>query len=111
VIVSEPLVLIPYALENRIPDYNLHPIQLSNEVKWEIIRRISHFLKNLKDKQPTRERIYYVGSKHHYEMLMTANNICNTIFELVSIIPFHGIRDYTKAAQSMREIIRENDRV
>ncbi|WP_457558243.1 DUF5591 domain-containing protein [Candidatus Harpocratesius sp.] len=106
IIISEPQTIIPYELEDCCPAYDYPPGQLNKRDEWQLVRRLNIFLAKLKEVNPVRKRIYYFGGKHHYILLAKANHILN-YFEIVSLIPYRGIRDYSKDAKYFTKIIRK----
>lgn len=69
VVISEPLTIVPYALEGQHPDYNVptEDLTIQDEVAFTI--RLGNWLNIVKRKQPKRKYIYYIGGTHHYFVL------------------------------------------
>lgn len=100
VILSEPLTIIPYELEDHIlrPDYNLPVKELSIQSEWIFMRQLALWLLRVKTVQPSRYYIYYIGAKHHYFILKYSNAIAGSPFKIIYKIPERGILGYSKAA-------------
>ncbi|MBD3343107.1 MAG: hypothetical protein GF353_28680 [Candidatus Lokiarchaeota archaeon] len=107
IIISEPQTVIPYALEKHCPDYDYPPGNLTIRDRWQLVRRLGIFLGFLKDKEPKRKRIYYIGSKHHCFILQDALLNVSYCFNLIYTIPAYGIRDYAKYAKEFSLIIKK----
>ena len=109
IILSEPLTIIPYALEAHElrPDYNLPVDELSIQSEWIFIHQLSLYLLRVKNSQPTRKEIFYVGARHHYFILHYANELAGNPFEIIYKIPSNGIRDYASAAKEFNQTIQE----
>ena len=109
VILSEPLTVIPYALESHPlrPDYNLPVKDLSIQSEWLFIHQLALFLLNVKNQQPTRQRVFYTGARHHYFVLYFANKIAEKPFELIYNIASNGIKDYSKVAGELNTALQE----
>jgi len=107
VILSEPLTLIPYAIEGHParPDYNLPPEYLSIQGERCFINQVSQWLLLLKQKQPNRTNIFYVGGKHHFLILYFANKRAGFPFRLIFSLPANGLKDYTAAADTLVKMI------
>jgi predicted RNA-binding protein len=103
--ISEPQIIVPYELESQYSKYDVYPRHITNDQKNFIIDNLHQFLSKLKEKS-RRERIYYCGSKFHYQILNAANN---NLFNLIFIIPPLGIRDYAKSATELKRIIEKNE--
>lgn len=103
IVLSEPLVIVPYELEDKIPAYNYPPklLQQRPVEKLTFIHRLEEFLNWIK--YLSTNTIYYVGGKHHYEILTKANKMID--LELIAIIPERGIRDYSQGAKQLRALI------
>jgi predicted RNA-binding protein len=104
IILSEPQSIIPYSLEQFCPNYDYPPGQLHAGDRWQMVRRVGIFLHFLWENNEKRERIYYIGAKHHLNVLNDANNIMKH-FKIISIIPERGIRDYASAAETFIKTI------
>lgn len=110
IIISEPLTVIPYSYEHLMPDYNYPPKMLFTSPPeliwkddWQLARRLGIFLYVLKQKQPTRTTIYYIGGKHHARLLEKAND---NLFILSQKLPGkEGIRGYARLAKELVEEI------
>ena len=107
VIISEPCTIIPYALEDQHPDYNIPPEQLSIQSEQLFIERLSNWLNIVKRKQPNRKYIYYIGATHHYFILHFANEMALRPFRIIYEIPEGGTKGYGKAAQKFKKIIND----
>lgn len=105
VIISEPCTIIPYAIEDEHPDYNIPPEDLSIQSEQIFIERLSNWLNIVKRMQPARKYIYYIGATHHYFILYFANEIAMKPFEIIYEIPEGGTKGYGKAAQKFKETI------
>jgi predicted RNA-binding protein len=108
VILSEPQTIIPYAMEKACPNYDYPPGQLTERDRWQLVRRLGFFLADLKEGNPKRVYIYYIGGAHHAEILRDANAI-NHYFRIKNKIPERGIRDYTTAAKEFSTTIILNE--
>lgn len=102
IVISEPLAVVPYELENEIPYYNFPPKALNKWDRMMFVQRVGIFLYQLKQENPEIEKIYYIGGRHHYEILKEANG---GDLRLTAIIPPRGIRDYAKCAKALHEVI------
>ena len=118
IIISEPLVLIPYSIEDdpRRPDYDYHPKYLTIPNRSVFIIRLNRWLNYLKKKQPERKFIYYIGPRHHAEILHGANmeylgqELCyKEIFHVIYEVPIHGSNDYATSAKWFRDAIMDNE--
>ena len=109
IILSEPLTIIPYALEGHElrPDYNLPVEELSIQSEWIFIHQLSLYLLYVKNRQPTRKEVFYIGARHHYFILHYANELAGNPFEIIYKIPSNGIRDYASAAREFNQIIEK----
>lgn len=105
IILSEPLTLIPYALEGLHPDYNLPPGALSIQSEQVFIDRLALYLARLKITQPARVHVYYLGSTHHYFILHYANLTAGSPFRILHAVPRRGLVDYAAAAKQFKETI------
>jgi hypothetical protein len=106
IILSEPLTIIPYSLEQDSlrPDYNLPVDFLSVQGEFIFIDRLSQFLLKIKYSQPWRENIFYFGNSHHYLILYYANLLTQNIltkpaFNIIAKLPAGGSRSYSKEAE------------
>jgi len=106
VILSEPLTIIPYALEGQHPDYNLPPQDLSIQSERVFINQLALWLARVHAAQPERRFAYYVGAIHHFFILHFANETAGRPFHLVREIPARGVRGYAEAAKALVETIR-----
>ncbi|MEX2715087.1 MAG: hypothetical protein Q6370_002180 [Candidatus Sigynarchaeota archaeon] len=106
VILSEPLTIIPYALEGQHPDYNLPPHELSIQGERVFINQLALWLARVHAAQPERRFVYYVGAIHHYFILHYANETAGRPFRLVREVPARGVRDYAAAAKALASTIR-----
>jgi predicted RNA-binding protein len=109
IILSEPAILIPYALEwdKLRPDYNLPVKDLSIQSEIIFITRLSLWLMRLKQEQPNRKIVYYVGGRHHFFILYFALKMAGNPFKVIYEIPERGIRDYSKAAKKLLKKITD----
>jgi predicted RNA-binding protein len=105
VILSEPLTIIPYALEGQHPDYNLPPQDLSIQSERIFINQLALWLARVKAAQPDRRFAYYIGAMHHYFILHLANEAAGRPFHVVREIPARGVRDFAEAAKRFKETI------
>jgi len=107
VILSEPLTIIPYSLEHHPlrPDYNLPPDFLSIQSEFIFTRQVALVLATLHMKQPLRQRIYYVGGRHHYFILHHANIMIGSPFQIIFRIPPRGICDFAPTAREFVNVI------
>jgi predicted RNA-binding protein len=103
-IISEPQGVVPYALEHLMPNYDYPPGNLTAQDRWQLVRRVGFFLEALKAADPSRTVVYYIGGRHHAEVLRDANAI-NFPFHVVTHIPARGIRDYTETARTFAAAI------
>lgn len=73
IIMSEPLTVIPYRIEDQMPDYEYPPKLLKKRPgQREIfIERLSRFLHKLKDEG--HKKVYLIGGKDRIEILEAAN--------------------------------------
>nr|MDO8085330.1 hypothetical protein [Candidatus Sigynarchaeum springense] len=106
VILSEPLTIIPYALEGQHPDYNLPPQDLSIQSECVFINQLALWLARVHAAQPERRFVYYVGAIHHFFILHYANETAGRPFHLVREIPARGMRGYADAAKKLVDTIR-----
>jgi hypothetical protein len=107
VILSEPLTLIPYALEMhpRRPDYNLPVDHLSIQGEQIFIHQLALWLCRVKQAQPARKVAYYIGSTHHYLILKYANIAAGSPFQVIPRVPAGGLKDYATCAKAFRDEI------
>ncbi len=105
IILSEPLTIIPYALEGLHPDYNLPPDSLSIHSERVFIDRLALWLARIKLFQPGRVHVYYLGSTHHYFILHHANMTAGSPFKVVHGIPRRGLVEYAACAKQFKQLI------
>jgi hypothetical protein len=105
VVISEPLTIVPYALEGQHPDYNIPPQDLSIQSEYEFIIRLANWLNIVKRKQIKRKYIYYIGSTHHYFVLKFANKIAKNPFKIIYEIPAGGTKSYGTSAKFFKQVI------
>jgi predicted RNA-binding protein len=110
IIISEPQTIIPYQLEKYCPNYDYPPNRLNERDKWQLIRRLGIFLGKLCEEMPKRKHLFYIGGKHHFEILQKANGI-NQNFEIFSEIPKRGIRDYNISAKYFSNFIINQEKL
>ena len=112
IIVSEPLILIPYSLESHPdrPDYNLPVRDLSIQSEIIFIHQLSLWFLKVKLLQPERQVIYYVGGKHHYFVIKYALELAGNPFKFVYVVPKHGIKDYAESAQLLDTYIQSYEK-
>lgn len=96
-IISEPLTLIPYYFK-EYPNYDYPPEKLlRNDSELKIfIERLSEF----SELTPKSIKTYYIGGKHHYNILKKANWQIN-----YKIIPKKGLVGYYNGALNLRKKI------
>lgn len=84
IVLSEPLVMVPYSMENEIPYYNYPPNAIAkNRKDWNIfVDRTAKALLKLKRDDPSRTKAYYVGSRQHSEVLKQANEKAGNPFDI-----------------------------
>jgi len=105
VILSEPLTIIPYALEGEHPDYNLPPEALSIQSERVFINQLALWLARVHAAQPERRFAYYVGAIHHFFILHFANETAGRPFHLVREVPARGFAGNGDAAKHFRQVI------
>jgi hypothetical protein len=109
IILSEPLTLIPYALEASTdplrPDYNLPVTLLSIQQEFIFIERVALWLLKIKNTQPDREVIYYFGGSHHYFILHYANKFAGSPFEIIFHVPKAGTAAFGRESKTFMEQI------
>jgi len=107
VILSEPLTIIPYKLEDHDlrPDYNLPPEDLSIQSERIFINQLALWLAKVKLAQPNRVNVYYIGAVHHYFILYFANQVAGHPFTIIHEIPAGGIKGFGEAAKHFHDII------
>ena len=105
VVISEPLTIVPYALEGQHPDYNVptEDLTIQDEVAFNI--RLANWLNIVKRKQPKRKYIYYIGGTHHYFVLKQTLEKARKPFKLIYEIPEGGVKGYASAAKSFKEVV------
>jgi len=105
VVISEPLTIVPYALEGQHPDYNVptEDLTIQDEVAFTI--RLANWLNIVKRKQPKRKYIYYIGGTHHYFVLKQTLEKARKPFKLIYEIPEGGVKGYASAAKSFKEVV------
>lgn len=103
--ISEPLILVPYSLEGRHPDYNLPVQDLSVQSEIVFIRQLSLILLRIKQQQSQRKVIFYCGSTHHYIILKLANATANNPFRIIFRLSERGIATYAKMANTLNDDI------
>lgn len=109
VILSEPCTMIPYALESHPlrKDYDLPVSELCIQGENTFINQLALWLLKLKQSQPERNFVYYVGGCHHFLILHYANKRAGDPFRIVQEIPPRGLRDYTSSAAKMDQVIHD----
>ena len=105
VVISEPLTIVPYALEGQHPDYNVPTEDLTIQDEAEFTIRLANWLNIVKRKQPKRKYIYYIGGTHHYFILKQALERARKPFKLIYEIPEGGVKDYSTSAKYFKEIV------
>jgi predicted RNA-binding protein len=105
VVASEPLTIVPYALEGQHPDYNVPPDDLTIQDEAEFTIRLANWLNIVKRKQPRRKYIYYIGGTHHYFILQQANEKARKPFKIIYEIPEGGVKGYSSSAKHFKEVI------
>ena len=105
VVLSEPLVIVPYHLESLTPPYNYPPSTLlENEIEIQaFIKRLREWL-SLVLERTGRRKYYYVGGRHHLN---------NVLLKAVDPLPIEvtfklskkGIAGFTSAARGLRRVI------
>lgn len=96
VIVSEPLTLIPYHSKSY-PNYDYPPEKLRKNKKEKEI--FINRLKKFKDKTPKNIKCYYIGGKHHYDLLIKSG------WKVRYFYPKRGIVDYNSKAHNLHNQI------
>lgn len=101
VIVSEPLTLIPYRYQ-KYPNYDYTPKDLRDDLdEYNIF--ISR-LKKFKELTPKYIKCYYIGGKHHYEILQKAG------WKINYFKPDNGLIGYkNKAIELQNEIFSDKN--
>lgn len=108
IVISEPLAVVPYSMEGMAPKYNYPPKDLTPQDRMILIRRVAIFLYILVEENHAIKKIYYIGGKHHYEVLKTA---CPEELDLIALVPPKGIRQYTEYARKLHDIIYSENRI
>lgn len=105
VVISEPLTIVPYALEGQHPDYNVstEDLTIQDEVAFTI--RLANWLNIVKRKQPKRKYIYYIGGTHHYFILKQTLERARYPFKLIYEVPEGGVTGYSASAKHFKEVI------
>ena len=86
IVLSEPLVAVPYKFEREIPLYNYPPKLLTPNDETIFVNRTAQFLTQLKQQEQSRTIIYYVGGKHHADILEKANKKANSPFNIKAYV-------------------------
>jgi hypothetical protein len=115
VILSEPLVIIPYQFEadKHRPDYNLPVDFLSIQSEFIFIDRLSQYLLKLKWIQPQRRDIFYFGGAHHYFILHYANLLASNPltgecpFNIIYYVPKEGIKGFARGSEEFMNNIHQ----
>lgn len=109
IVLSEPLVMVPYSMENEIPFYNYPPKAIAkNKKDWDIfVDRTSKALLKLKKDDPKRTKAYYVGSKQHSQILNQANEKAGKPFDIEYSLLKTG-NDHKARAKDLDETIQKN---
>lgn len=102
IVISEPLVAVPYSLQTQMPDYNFPIDKLTEKDRIIFTERLAKFLKKLKREEPERERVYYLGGSHHANILTNANQKAGYPFELETFVNPKGNIAYAYEAKRMR---------
>ena len=104
VVISEPLVIVPYEFENEIPNYNYPPeILRKNEQEYQIfVDRLHEWFEYVYNKSK-RKKYYYIGGKHHLDIILKATK--NLPLKIIYELPPRGIRDYAATAQILKKKI------
>lgn len=105
VVASEPLTIVPYALEGQHPDYNVPTEDLTIQDEAEFTIRLANWLNIVKRKQPKRKYVYYIGGTHHYFILQQANEKAKRPFKIIYEIPEGGVKGYSSSAKHFKEVI------
>ena len=105
VVASEPLTIVPYALEGQHPDYNVPTEDLTIQDESEFTIRLANWLNIVKRKQPKRKYVYYIGGIHHYFILQQANEKARKPFKIIYEIPEGGVKGYSSSANYFKEVI------
>ena len=105
VVLSEPLTIVPYALEGQHPDYNVPPEDLTIQDEAEFTIRLANWLNIVKRKQPKRKYIYYIGGTHHYFILRQALERARKPFKLIYEVPEGGVKGYSSSAKNFQEVV------
>jgi hypothetical protein len=105
VVLSEPCTIIPYALEGQHPDYNIPPEDLTIQDEQEFVIRLAFWLILVKNKQPKRKFVYYIGGTHHYFILKLANLKAKNPFKIIYKIPKGGTKNYSPESRTFKEEI------
>ena len=71
------------------------------------MRQVALVLSILHMKQPRRQRIYYIGGRHHYFILHHANIMIGSPFKIIFRIPIRGICDFGPASREFLSVINE----
>lgn len=108
IILSEPLTLIPYDLESHHlrKDYNLPPNHLTVQSEMIFIHQVGMWLLCLKQNQPLRDVIFYLGATHHYFILKFANSLVGNPFTIIHEVPTNGLAGYSRSAEKLDVIIQ-----
>lgn len=105
VVISEPLTIVPYALEGQHPDYNVPTEDLTIQDEAEFTIRLANWLNIVKRKQPNRKYIYYIGGTHHYFILKQALERARKPFKLIYEIPAGGVKGYSDSAKYFKDAV------
>ena len=105
VVLSEPLTIVPYALEGQHPDYNVPPEDLTIQDEAEFTIRLANWLNIVKRKQPKRKYIYYIGGTHHYFILRQALERSRKPFKLIYEVPEGVVKGYSSSAKLFKEVV------
>lgn len=113
VVISEPLTIVPYALEGQHPDYDVSTEDLTIQDEIAFITRLANWLNIVKRKQPNRKYVYYIGGAHHYFIIRQALKEARYPFKLIYEVPESGVTGYSASARGFKEVILnlENHRI
>ncbi len=104
VVISEPLVIVPYELENEAPPYNYPPkILRKNKEEYQIFVERLHEWFACVLKKTRRRKYYYIGGRHHLNVILDAKK--DLPLTIVYEIPPRGIRDYAQYARILKDRI------
>jgi len=103
IVISDALVHVPYKYESQIPDYNYPIGYMSPDQRSMHIAKNAKFLELIKKENPTRKKIYYIGSNAYHDLLVDANKKAGNPFEIESRIS--GTQTLGSKSHELRDVI------